>query len=76
MKQQSVCALASSNQPKTFRSTFIPDQSRKNPLHSERNNSTYLGGHDEPLGSVQKWFEKMETSIHHFQEMYCTKQPR
>jgi hypothetical protein len=61
---------------KTIGWTLVSDQSKKDSLNSERVNSTYLDGHNEPLGDTQKRLEKMETSIHRFQEIYCIKQPR
>jgi len=60
----------------TIEWTLATDQPKKNPLNFERDNSTYLGGHDDPLGGMQKGLEKMGSSIHRFQEIYCIKQPR
>lgn len=61
---------------KTIGWTLALDQSEKNPLNAERNNSTCLDERDGSLGDMQKGPEKMEISIHRFQEIYCTKQPR
>lgn len=56
--------------------TLALDQPKKDPLNSERENSIYLRGYDEPLGDTQERLEEMGTSIHRFQEIYCVKQPR
>jgi hypothetical protein len=61
---------------KIIRSTLVPGQSKKNPLNSERDNSTYLDGHDERSSRLNEGLGKLETSSHPFREIYCIKRPR